>query len=86
MNEIKTILEDMYLFKYIGGRHTPEKKFLRKIIIILDKKQRREFIKEYKQIINDGLIIREFKRTKKGMDWHISLNPRKIKEIQEVIK
>ena len=86
MNEIKTILEDMLRFKYIGSRHTPEGKFLRRTIILLDKKQRREFVKEYKQIINDGLIIRELKRTKKGMDWHISLNPRKLKEIHEVIK
>ena len=32
-----------------------------------------------------GYIISEKKMTGKGSDWHISLNPRKIEEIMELI-
>jgi hypothetical protein len=46
---------------------------------------RSEFDKAYKEIINQGLILRMKKRTGKGSDWHISINPKKIKEVYESI-
>ncbi|MFH1637671.1 MAG: hypothetical protein ABIB71_04585 [Candidatus Woesearchaeota archaeon] len=36
--------------------------------------------------INNQLILKTKKRTGKGSDWHISLNPRNLKEVYEMIK
>ena len=42
-------------------------------------------MKEYRDAINNHLILKIKKRTGKGSDWHISLNPRKLKELYEMI-
>ncbi|MBU2637895.1 MAG: hypothetical protein KJ955_02895 [Nanoarchaeota archaeon] len=67
----------------IGGAHIPEDKVLNRTIKWSNKHERREFEKGYKAAINEGLIMRVKKRTGKGSDWHISLNPRKLKTIYE---
>lgn len=72
---------------YIGEKHTPESKIIKSKIKWLCKKERKEFHKECgKEIKQNNTVIRIRKRTKKGSDWHISVNPRKIKEIIERIK
>jgi hypothetical protein len=70
----------LYLFnkKIIGTCHVPEKKILRMKTKWLKKDQIVTFNKEYKQFINNGILIRVKKKTGKGNDWHISLNPKKL--------
>lgn len=82
---LKTILRLMLDKTIIGGVHTPEDKLVLSKIKWLNKEERREFEKEYKVAINNGLILRIMKKTGKGSDWHISLNPRRLKEIHELI-
>lgn len=72
--------------KYIGGRHTPEDKLIKSKTKWFDKKENKEFEKEYKQIINEGIILRLRKRTGKGYDWHVCLNPKKLKELNEMLE
>jgi hypothetical protein len=79
------LIQEMFQKKVIGGKHLPEKKLLRSIITKLDKSSRREFLEEYKTIINNFMIIRIRKRTGKSDDWHISLNPSKIEELHKLI-
>jgi len=72
--------------RIIGGSHTPENKLITSKTKWLNKKEIKEFEKEYKQIINNKIIIRLKKRTKKSSDWHISLNSKKLKELSELLE
>lgn len=86
MNEaLKAVLTLMLNKEKIGGAHIPENKVLRYRVKQLNKEERREFEKEYKNVINNGMILRVMKKTGKGSDWHISLNPRLLREIHEMI-
>ena len=78
----------MYLLnkKYIGGKHTPEDKLIKSKTKWINPKDLIGFDKEYKKMINEGFILRTKKKTGKGSDWHICLNPRKLKELYEIIK
>ena len=84
-NSLKAILIFMLSKKYIGAKHTPEKKLIRSKTKWLQKNERKEFQKEYNYLVNNKFIIKTKKRTGKGMDWHLCLNPRKIKEIFEIV-
>jgi len=72
--------------RYIGSRHTPEKALIKSKTKWIDTKTKKDFNKEYKNMINEGFILRMKKRTGKGSDWHICLNPRKLKELIEVLE
>lgn len=80
---LKALLTTMLNKKYIGGRHTPEEKLVNSKTKWLQREELVEFGMEYRQALNEWLIIRLLKRTGKGSDWHVSLNPRKLKEIYE---
>lgn len=82
---IRALLEYL-LNKKIFTRHKPEKKVLNFKTKWLSKEDKKEFEKEYKELINEMIILREKKRTGKGEDWHIRLNPRKLKEVGEKLK
>ena len=77
----KAILRKLFNKKRIGGKHTEEKNCFRWIKNIPPKLQKKVY-KEWKSCINKRLIIREIKTG----EFHISLNPRKLKEIYELIK
>lgn len=72
--------------KCFGGKHTPEKKIIISKTKWLNAKERKQFNKEYKKAVNDGLIIRLKKKTKKGTGWHISVNAKMKKELMEIIE
>lgn len=78
---LKAVISFMLNKKYIGARHTPEEKLIISKTKWLQKEDYRDFKKECKSLINDQIIIRVKKKTGKGSDWHISLNPRKLKEL-----
>jgi len=71
--------------KIIGGKHIPEEKMIRNKTKWLQKEEYNEFDKEYRDAVNNQFILKLKKRTGKGSDWHISLNPRKLKELYEMI-
>lgn len=83
---LKAIITLMLNKKKIGGNHTHEGKLIRSKTKWLQKEECNEFDKEYRNITNSQLILRIKKRTGKGSDWHISLNPRKLKELYEMIR
>jgi hypothetical protein len=78
---LRAILLHLLNRKYIGGKHAPEQELVKSRTKWVDEKQKKEFHREYKEIINQGFVLRSMKRTGKGSEWHISLNPRKLKEL-----
>lgn len=87
MNEaLKAILQTMLSKRCIGGKHTPEEKLIRSKTKWLEADKAREFEKEYKQIVNEGIILRSKKMTGKGSDWHVSLNPRTLRELYDKLR
>lgn len=70
----------------IGKKHTPEDKLIISKTKWIDTKAEKGFKKEYKRMLNEGFILRLKKRTGKGSNWHISLNPKKLKELYEMLK
>ena len=83
---LKAIITVMLSKKCIGGKHTPEEKLINSKTKWLQKEDYRDFEKGYRKLINNQSILRTKKRTGKGSDWHISLNPRKLKELNEMIE
>ena len=82
---LRALLMTMMNQKIIGGRHTNEDKLIKSKTKWLSSKERREFSKEYKEVIKNNIIIRQKKRTMKSSDWHINLNPSKLKQVYEMI-
>ena len=83
---LKAIITTMLSKRYIGGKHTPEERLLNSKTRLLQKEEYRDFERGYKEMINMQMILRIQKRTGKGSDWHISLNPRRLKEVYEMIE
>jgi len=79
--ETRRILESLLNKRRIGGKHTEEKNCLRKIKN-LSPEEKSIVLKEWKWCINQELIL----RLPKTGEWHVSLNPRKLKEVYEIIK
>lgn len=67
---------------YIGGKHFPEKKLIVSRTKWLSRIQKKEFEKEYRMVL--PYLIRMKKRTGRGTEWHISINPRHLAEIGEL--
>lgn len=81
---IKALITTMLNKRIIGGKHAPEEYLLK--TRWLRKEEIKEFEKEYRQLINNQSILKIKKKTGKGSDWHISLNPRNLKELYELIR
>lgn len=81
--EIKSVVRTLLTRKCIGGVHTPEAQLFRKFKNIHDKIIRKKIDEDWKQLENSGCIIRMKKRTKKGTDYHVSLNPKRVFEMKE---
>ncbi|MCX6709692.1 MAG: hypothetical protein NTV63_01915 [Candidatus Woesearchaeota archaeon] len=83
---LKAIITLMLNKKFIGGKHTSEEKMIQSKTKWLQKEEYDNFEREYRNAINNQLILRTKKKTGKGSDWHIWLNPRKLKELYEMIR
>lgn len=84
-NALRALLLFMLSKRYIGGKHTPEKKAIKLKTKWLSSEEVKEFNREYKQMINDGFFMKTKKKTGKGTSWHLSLNPRRIKELKDIL-
>ena len=82
----KAVLQRLLIGNYIGAKHRPEQKVLKRATIRLDKDAIKIFQHEYRLMLNQSWLIRLKKRTGKGSDWHISLNPKKLQEIKDSIE
>ena len=84
MNEcLKKIILFLMNKKYVGGKHFPENKLITSRTKYHGSEEVREFEKEYKEFVNNLFLLKLKKKTGKGSEFHISINPRKIKEIFE---
>ena len=80
-NGTKTIIRRLLTRRYIGGKHTEENHIFQ-WMSHLPSKEGSGVLDEWKMLINEGFIL----RSKKTGEYHISLNPRKLKELYELIK
>jgi hypothetical protein len=83
---LKAIIIYMLNKRCIGGKHTSEEYLIRSKLRWLHKADVKIFHKEYKEILNNQLLLRIKKRTGKSYDWHISLNPKRLKELYDLLK
>lgn len=74
-------LRRLFNKRRIGGKHTEEKNLFLDAKH-LSKEEQRQFEDDYKLCVNNGLILKK----KSTGEWHISLNPRKLAEILQVIQ
>lgn len=81
----KAILTFLLNKRYVGGKHFPLEKLFTSRTKYLPKDEQRECEVELYGFIRIGYIIQLKKRTGKGSEWHISLNPRNLREIYEMI-
>lgn len=82
---LKAILTFLLNKRYIGAKHFPQEKLFVSRTKYLPRDEQRECERELHNLIQGEYIIQAKKRTGKGTEWHISLNPRKIQEIYEMI-
>jgi hypothetical protein len=87
MNEkLKHILKFMLRHNMIGAKHLPEKALFNSALKHLNKNIQKEIYKEYENLIRQEYFIRLKKRTGKGSEYHISLNPEMIEEINDLVE
>lgn len=82
MNDsLRKILNILWARKCVGGKHAPEDRIIVPKIKWMNKNEQKQFMKEYQYFVDNAFVLRFKKRTGKGTDWHISLNPEKIDEL-----
>ena len=91
MDKMK-IIKKLFLQKLIrsnawGGKHTPVSFIIKGIPEHFRNthKGKRSIEKTLNELVNYGWIIITSKKTGKGSDDHISLNPRKVSEIKKFL-
>ena len=80
-----TILEFLLKKNCVGGVHTPLGR-VKSCIELHSKQDKKEFEQALDELVKDSWIISASKRTGKGSDIHLSLNPRALNEISEFLK
>ena len=80
---LKSILYFLVNRNYIGRKYFPEKKLIVSRTKWLNKVDYKEFFKEYKEVRKYLLVV--MKRTGKGNEWHISINPKCLGEIKDML-
>jgi hypothetical protein len=78
-------IESLLTKGIIGHKHAPENIIISRVKN-LNKYAQREFWNEYENLIREDYFWRLKKRTGRGSDWHISLNPEKLEELKELMK
>ena len=83
----KIILRRLIRGNIWGGKHIPVDFVMKGIPEYYrnTNKGKKLIEKTLKELINKELVIVLFKKTGKGSSSHISLNPRKVKEIMEIL-
>jgi len=91
MDEVRVlksaILTELIRRQKFGGAHTPLENITRNapVSFLQNKEGQKRIHKVLKELVNDGWVMVLKKRTGKGSDLHISINPRRIREISEYL-
>jgi len=88
IKDVKTvILRTLIQKRKVGGAHTPLDNITHNLPddLLHDKKGQKIIDEAVKELVNSNFVIVLKKKTGKGSDLHISLNPRAIKEISEFL-
>jgi len=80
-----TILEFLLKKNCIGGVHTPLGR-VKSCIQLHSKQDKKEFEQALDELVKEAWIISTSKRTGKGSDIHLSLNPRTLSQISEFLR
>lgn len=82
------ILRELMKRCMVGGAHTPLNNVTHYLPDVFrhDKKGQKAIEKAVKDLVNLGWAVLMHKRTGKGSDLHISLNPRMLKDIGEYLE
>lgn len=87
MNEnLKDVIKTMFRKRIIGAKHSPEEKLLQSKIRYSNKNEQKIFYEEYKTLLQKKYFIRLKKRTGRGSEYHISLNPEMFEEIHNIMR
>jgi hypothetical protein len=78
---LRRILFFLLRWRCIGAKHTPEDKVITSRTKWMNRYEKDVFQKEYDALVGQDFILRAKKRTGKGSDWHICINPKKLKEL-----
>ena len=81
---ITSLIKFLLNHNIIGAKHFPENKLIQSRIKWLNKQEQKDFKKQYKEL--KKYLIRTKKRTGKSSTYHISINPKNIKKIKELLK
>ncbi len=83
----KFILRELIKRRKIGGSHTPLDNVTQHLSdeFLKEKRTQKIINSALKELVNDGMVTVLKKKTGKGSDLHISVNPRKLKEIAELL-
>ncbi|MBS3147423.1 hypothetical protein J4219_00900 [Candidatus Woesearchaeota archaeon] len=80
-----TILEFLLKKNCIGGAHTPLDR-VKSCIELHSKQDKKEFEQALDELVKENWVISASKRTGKGTDTHLSLNPRTLNQISEYLR
>ncbi|MBS3148548.1 hypothetical protein J4219_06680 [Candidatus Woesearchaeota archaeon] len=80
-----TILEFLLKKNCIGGVHTPLGR-VKSCIELHSKPDKKEFEQALDELVKETWVISATKRTGKGTDIHLSLNPRTLGQISEFLR
>ncbi len=83
---IEAMLSSLINKRKIGGSHTPEEKLVNSKKKWLNEDEKKDFDREYKELKKEGIFLRGKKRTGKSYAWHISLRPKKVCQVKEMLK
>lgn len=84
--ELKSVIRFLLTHKCVGGVHTPESFLFKRFKNVHDKQIRKKIAVQWFELEREGFIIRMKKRTRKGSDYHISLNPSFVPLLREMSK
>jgi hypothetical protein len=82
---LRALLISLISKRDIGQKHTPEKALIKHKKKWVSKQEKKEFFKEYTDMAREGFLIRTKKRTGKSSDWHVSINPKKVNELKDLL-
>ncbi|HIH31648.1 TPA: hypothetical protein HA235_02985 [Candidatus Woesearchaeota archaeon] len=82
---LKRMIAVMMNQHIVGHKHIPEMLLIKSRIKNLSKQQQKEFMDEYSRLVNMDYFWRLKKRTGKGTEWHISINPDMLVDLKELI-
>jgi len=85
-DKLKDLILFMFRHRIIGAKHFPEEKLIKSRIKYLDKNSQKQFYDEYYALVDSNYFIRLKKRTGKGSEEHISMNPEMIEDIYELLE